>query len=490
LSLARPVWLIETGSGPWIVGRDRAWGAPLPVWVCEGCGHADCLAGLDDLAHRTGLDAGQIDPHRPVIDQLTFPCARCGATMRRVAAVIDPAFEEALLPRTTLSQPGAAHLAVGLGDRELGWLGDLAEMAALLEGTLAWEQALALPEDETGTLGEPESVPPADALHWAAYVGRAPADTVRWAAYAGTTPGDAERDVLRPLWRIATDLPGLSPGEEDSGGDAAGTLLERWALACLHQATIAVSEALDATHPGRAVGEVAGLANDLAYWHQVRHLGSGSEGQKVLSCLLAPFAPHLAEAMYRAIGDGAPTSVHLAAWPVPDPAWQDRALLSQVALVRRAAALGQSARQLAGIPAGQPLRQALVASLAPAGPEGDLPIPLLDLLAEMLGAGQARFAGEATEHVVWHLALEPGQAVERDIPRQEIETALANLTPEQAAELAAQLRRGLSISLDAATQAITILPDEVVITAQGRPGWAAAADPGLLVVLHAALDVG
>jgi hypothetical protein len=91
--------------------------------------------------------------------------------------------------------------------------------------------------------------------------------------------------------------------------------------------------------------------------------------------------------------------------------------------------------------------------------------------------------------VVWHLALEPGQAVERDTPRQEIETALANLTPEQAAELAAQLRRGLSISLDATTQAITLLPDEVVLTAQGKQGWAAAADTGLLIILQMDRDV-
>ncbi len=148
LPLARSAWFLETGSGSWSISRDRAWGTPLPIWSCDGCDEVHCLAGLDDLAHRVGVQVDQIEPHRPAVDRLVFPCEKCGGTMRRVAPVVDAAFEDALLPWAMASRPGPADLAVGLGDRHLGWLGDLAETAALLKGTLAWEQAVTLPEGD------------------------------------------------------------------------------------------------------------------------------------------------------------------------------------------------------------------------------------------------------------------------------------------------------------------------------------------------------
>ncbi len=119
LPLARPVWLV----GPWSVGRDRAWGVPLPVWACDRCGHEACVAGLADLlaltdrsgAARTGLDAGRLDPHRPAVDRLVFPCERCGGTMRRLSPVLDAALEAAVLPWASSPEPGPADVAVGSG---------------------------------------------------------------------------------------------------------------------------------------------------------------------------------------------------------------------------------------------------------------------------------------------------------------------------------------------------------------------------------------
>lgn len=481
LPLDWSVWLVETGGNPWIVGRDRAWGAPLPVWVCERCGEELCIAGLDDLAHRTGLDAGRIEPHRPAVDRLTFACETCGETMRRVAAVVDAVFEAAILPWAIASQPGPADLAVGLGDRDLGWLGDLTEMTAVLHGSLAWQQAVALPESEPGTDWSLERVTPADAL--------------RWAAYAGTTPDRAEREFLRPLWQVVvslhepprsveTNAAPLPCGQRGSRRRASEELCDRWLLARLHQATGAVSEALEAGEPGRAAGELATLASDLGDWYVPHRPGGGRQHLAFLSRLLAPFVPHLAEAIYRQAGGRAAPSVHLTAWPASDLAAEDRALLARMTQVRRLASLGRAARVQAGVERDRLLHQAIVSLLLADDGGAAALVAFEDLLAESLGVSRVRFAAKAAVPVASRLVLNREPVAEWDVGIAEVKAALTALDPEEAASLVSQIREGLSVSLDVSGQALTLLPDQVRVTVQARPGWAAATDGDRLVVIE------
>ena len=470
LPLARPLWLVETGSDAWIVSRDRAWGVPLPIWTCEGCDHELCVAGLDDLARRVGVDVDQIDPHRPDVDRLTLPCEVCGGAMHRVPVVVDAAFEAAMLAWSALSRSGPARVAVGLGDQHLGWLGDLTELAALLGGSLAWEQALALP------LGEPES-------DWD--LGRNPsADALRWATYADTTPEEAERDFLRPLWRLAVSLSSLSDTPQaQAGGD---NPLDLWLAARLQQASGTVTQALDALDPCRAAGELEALVSDLADWVAPYRPHSAGEALEPLSRLLAPFTPYLAEAIHRQVSGRVAPSVHLATWPSVEPGEGARAHLEAMALVQRWVELARTARAQAGIDPDQPLRRAVV-SLLVGGRGGMDEFGLFEgLLAKMLGAAQVQIEADAATLVSWHLALHPGRRTERDMAPAQIEAALAELGAEEAADLASQLRAGLSVGLQVSGQAITLLSDEVRVTVQAPPGRAAAADARQLVVL----DVG
>ncbi|MBN1137582.1 MAG: class I tRNA ligase family protein, partial [Anaerolineae bacterium] len=302
LTLARPVWLV----GTWNVGRDRAWGVPLPVWACDRCGHEVCAGGLADLLVLTGrsgashaaVDPSQLDPHRPAVDRLTFPCEQCGGTMRRLSPVLDAALEAAVLPWATSPEPGPADVAVGLSDRELGWLGDLTEMAALLRGSLAWGQAVTFSEGSVETGWDQRQPTPADAL--------------RWAAYTGTTPDQAEQGFLQPLWAWVY-------AQIDSQGTAEVTIAQPGAeeRACgdplrarLRQAVSTVTEALETCDLSRATCELTTLAGDLPGLYVAQP--PDAEAIEMLSRLLAPFVPHLAEAIHQASGPTA--SVHLKGW--------------------------------------------------------------------------------------------------------------------------------------------------------------------------------
>jgi isoleucyl-tRNA synthetase len=157
-------WMVEMPDSPWIVGRDRPWGTPLPIWICKDCGKQACVAGIDDLAFRAGLDANQISLHRPEVDRLTFACESCGGTMRRVPEVLDAAFEAAVLPWGTAPQAPPASLAIGLGAQGRDWLKDLAGVALLLQDLPAAEQSFVVPDGSVAGAWERERAIPVDAL--------------------------------------------------------------------------------------------------------------------------------------------------------------------------------------------------------------------------------------------------------------------------------------------------------------------------------------
>ena len=68
----------------WALSRDRYWGTPLPVWVCDDDpSHVEVIGSYAELSRKLGrAAAGGLRPHKPFIDSYTWTCA-CGGTMRR-----------------------------------------------------------------------------------------------------------------------------------------------------------------------------------------------------------------------------------------------------------------------------------------------------------------------------------------------------------------------------------------------------------------------
>ncbi len=105
----------------WALSRERWWGTPLNVWVCEA-GHQDAPASVTAIEARNphAFDhfhaARRADPtlnehlivHKPWIDQVTYPCPECGGTMRRVPEVIDCWFDSGCMPFAQWGYPHAA----------------------------------------------------------------------------------------------------------------------------------------------------------------------------------------------------------------------------------------------------------------------------------------------------------------------------------------------------------------------------------------------
>jgi len=119
ISIARSNWYPEhirdgrfgnwlENNVDWALGRERYWGTPLPVWVCEECGRQECIGSVEELQSKvsgsgenlkpTTYNLEQLDLHRPYIDAVTYRCPDCDGTMRRVPEVIDAWFDSGSMP--------------------------------------------------------------------------------------------------------------------------------------------------------------------------------------------------------------------------------------------------------------------------------------------------------------------------------------------------------------------------------------------------------
>jgi len=98
----------------WALSRERYWGTPLPIWVCEKTGQSEAIASYEELQQKpgaTGFDvweeAKSANPdlvedlkiHKPYIDAITYdsPFAD-GARMQRVTEVIDCWYDSGAMP--------------------------------------------------------------------------------------------------------------------------------------------------------------------------------------------------------------------------------------------------------------------------------------------------------------------------------------------------------------------------------------------------------
>jgi isoleucyl-tRNA synthetase len=341
------------------------------------------------------------------------------------------------------------------------------------------------------------------------------ADTMRW-MYASANPAvnvnfgygpgaEVVRRFFLPLWNSYAffanyaRLDGWTP--EAADGAAGRTLLDRWLLSRLDSLVGEVRAALDRFDTAGATRAIEGFVDDLSNWYVRRNRRRFWKGEldadkraayatlhealTTVARLLAPFTPHLADALWRnlvvAVQPEAPESVHLAAYPDRVPGRADAQLEAAVDRARRVLALGRTARAASGIRTRQPLRAVLVKLPASAG----------GALSADAETAEALVAQVLEELNVKALELIPDES-------EMIERSLYPLLPvigprhgKAVGAVMAGARSGDWRLLDdgrAVVGGVTLEPDEFELTARARPGHELAEEGDLLVALDTELD--
>jgi isoleucyl-tRNA synthetase len=517
-------WLRNMGD--WNISRRRYYGLPLPFYPCA-CGHLNVIGSRAALEERALGGLEQLEElRRPWIDAVPIRCTACGEPVERITEVGDVWLDAGIVPFSTLGWGNPEHIeggyatgaAKGLTRADLpehaywekwfpaDWVSEMREqirlwfysqlfMSVALTGRAPFRRVLGYEKmlDEKGREMHSSWGNTIDAPD--AFV-RMGADVMRWQFCAqppdrnllfGFGPAHEIQRWLLTLWNSAkflvdyANIASWQPALVDLEG-LSGELqpLDRWLVERTHALVEAATVGYESWLTVDVVRAYESFVDDVSNWYirrSRRRFWDGDEaalralwyalvqGVRVVSPLMPFLTDHLWRRLTGPLED-VPASVHLAGWP--EVAAPDRALLDEIAELRRVVELGRQARSNAGVKLRQPLRELVVAGAVAA--QGHV-----DEIAEELRVKDVTFGDvEASE-----LRVKPNLRVLG--PKLGVELAMVSsaLAAGEFEELPGGAFRVSGHELGA---------DEVLVERHGKEGWAVAASDGLTVALDLELD--
>lgn len=97
-------WLEDATD--WCVSRQRYWGIPLPIWICEKCGKKEVIGSEEELREKAASKLPkEIDLHKHVVDKIELKCSNCNSSMKRVPDICDVWFDSGISTWASLGYP-------------------------------------------------------------------------------------------------------------------------------------------------------------------------------------------------------------------------------------------------------------------------------------------------------------------------------------------------------------------------------------------------
>ncbi|MFH1218507.1 MAG: isoleucine--tRNA ligase [Candidatus Peregrinibacteria bacterium] len=509
-------WL--EGARDWAISRNRFWGSPIPLWECE-CGEQICIGSIEELKKLSGGKVpernGELDLHKPYIDEITFKCTKCKGEMRRIPDVLDCWFESGSMPYAQMHYPfenkkefednfPADFIAEGL-DQTRGWFYTLHVLSTILFDKPAFKNCIVngilLAEDGEKLSKRKKNYPDPTKLfdekgvdstrYFLLSSPAALADDVRFSEHH---VDEVVKKFTLTLWNTYSFFVTYAnidkfESSKDYSKFKPENKLDKWILSELNTLIGDVTLAMDDYNMVKATRPMLDFLDNLSNWYvrrsRRRFWKSENDGDKneayqtlyivlvEFSKILAPVMPFVADEIYQNLVGG--DSVHLEDWPAVNKGLIDKKLNEEIHMVRLIVNLGHSVRARAKVKVRQPLSRVSVA--LPEDVDCKMVEAQKDVILEELNVKELEFIKEAG-----------GMVEEYVVPDAKI------LGPKYGADvqrIIKMIKDGeFKVEKDGKVKVgeFVLEDEEVEVGYRGKEGYDAASDEGVVVVLDTTIS--
>ncbi|SEC40700.1 isoleucine--tRNA ligase [Paenibacillus sp. GP183] len=382
----------------WNISRNRFWGTPLNVWVCQDCASEYAPGSHKDLREKSVHPIDEsLELHKPYVDKVKLRCS-CGGSMERTSEVIDVWFDSGSMPFAQYHQPfeneelfheqyPADMICEGI-DQTRGWFFSLLAVSTLYNGKSPYKAVISTGHvlDENGqkmSKSKGNGIDPweiinefgTDAFRWALLSDSAPWNSKRFSKQIVAEAKSKVIDTINnthAFYALYATIDQYKP--EEHSKQISVNLLDRWILSRLSSTLQNVEKGLEINDFLNPAKQIETFVDELSNWYirrsRDRFWGSELTADKIsayqtlrevlltLARMIAPYAPLIADDLYDNLrGKG---SVHLADYPKMNDTALDETLENDMEAVRQIVELARNIRNETGIKTRLPLSEVLI----------------------------------------------------------------------------------------------------------------------------------